>query len=61
MFESKLKAESFANTVENEIVPWLTLDEENEIVPRLTLDEKNAVRYVAGYVVRKVRDSLPKD
>ena len=34
---------------------------ENEIVPRLTLDEENAVCYVAGYVVRKVRNSFPKD
>jgi len=47
LIEKKLKAESFTNTAEN------------EIVPRLTLDEENAVRYVAGYVVRKIRDSLP--
>ena len=49
LIERKLK-ESFTDTAD-------------EIVPRLILDEENAVHYVAGYVVRKVRDSLrlPKD
>lgn len=49
LIEGKLK-ESFTDTAE-------------EILPQLTLDEENAVRYVAGYVVRKVGDSLqlPKD
>ena len=47
----------FESLIERKLKESLT-DTADEIVPRLTLDKENAVHYVAGYVVRKVRDSL---
>ena len=56
LFYQHFTQEVFEKLIELKLKPTSVADEIP--VARLTSDKENAVRYIAGYVVRKIKDAL---